>query len=438
MSKTAILFLVQLLYGIGHFQTDMTIHSVKIKSKPETSAKAGSSITLTCSVYIVARSGLPNQFLYRFYKGSSKNFLLNTSMTSDQEYSFTIQSARASHTGYYLCDARVANVTTTSEILHIKVTGQLQRPRLTIQSTTVIVGNEIELRCNAPEEIPPLDFTFYKDKNGQLSPAGHKGSNTNFVTYMIKVTETTNQIYSCKFKGRSLETYSNYSELVSIAVQDPFSSHLFTIEPQSQVFLGDNFTLRCRVQMSPFSASDTKYELTISKGSTLITQIVNGEAKISIKATAADEGLYSCIAKWKRTLKTIEKLVTVTVPVSKPSLKSTALNGIVAQGGRLSLTCAVVNGSSPIIYTFYKGTPGKPFHPIILNATAAVHLIYTADTADSGEYFCEAENNAGIKKRSQRSQNIAINIKDSTHVAVASVMTLVTALLLGACIIRSD
>ncbi|XP_032900078.1 platelet endothelial cell adhesion molecule-like isoform X2 [Amblyraja radiata] len=411
MSKTTILFITQLLCGIGHVQTDVEIHKTEIKSDPEALAQAGNSITLTCSVTSVATSRLPNQITYRFYKGSQKNVLLNTSMIPEPKYSFTIQSARATHTGYYVCVVNVGDQTATSGNIYIEVTGQIQRPRLTIQPMKVIVGNEIGLSCDAAEEIPPLDFTFYKYKNGKPSPVGQKGTNTNFVTHTLKVTETTDQVYSCKFKGRSLATTSTYSEPVTITVQDPFSSHLFTIEPQSRIFEGDDFTMRCTVQMSSLVPSYTKVELTITKGTTPIAKSVTGEAKISKKATADDTGLYTCHAKWKETLKILEKQVTVAVPVSKPSLRSTAFNSIVAQGDCLHLTCAVVRGSWPIIYTFYKGTPENSLYRSILNATAGVYTIPSADTADSGEYFCQAENNAGVKHRSERSQNININVK---------------------------
>ncbi|XP_055509772.1 platelet endothelial cell adhesion molecule-like [Leucoraja erinacea] len=411
MSKTTILFFTQLLCGIGHVQTDVTIQKTEIKSDPEASAQAGSSITLTCSVSIVATPDLLNQISYSLYKGSQKNVLLNTSMAPEPKYSFTIQSARATHTGYYVCVVNVGDKTATSDTLYIEVTGQIQRPRLAIQPMTVIVGSQIELRCDSAEEIPPLDFTFYKYKNGRPSPAGQKASDTNFVTHTLKVTETTDQVYSCKVKGRSSATTSINSEPVTITVQDPFSSHLFTIEPQSRIFEGDDFTMRCTVQMSSLIPSSTKAELTITKGTTSIANSVTGEAKISKKATADDTGQYTCHAMWKETLKILVKQVTVAVPVSKPSLNSTAFNSIVAQGDRLNLTCAVVRGSWPIIYTFYKGTPENSLHRSILNATAGVYTIPSADTADSGEYFCQAENNAGVKHRSERSQNININVK---------------------------
>lgn len=89
-----------------------------------------------------------------------------------------------------------------------------------------------------------------------------------------------------------------------------------------------------------------------------------------------------------------------------------------AQGDRLNLTCAVVRGSWPIIYTFYKGTPENSLHRSILNATAGVYTIPSADTADSGEYFCQAENNAGVKHRSERSQNININVKGKINISI--------------------
>ncbi|XP_032899851.1 Fc receptor-like protein 5 [Amblyraja radiata] len=393
-------------------QQGVIINKVQMKFAPETSAEVGSRITLTCSVNIVGASSLTSQILYLFYKGSDSDVLLNSTVSSQQRSQVTIESARASHTGYYSCVVKVGNEAAKSEVLYLDVAGKLQTPRITIHPLKVIMGNQIELRCEAVEEIPPLEFIFYKYKNGQPSPVGDETvTSRNSVTHTLKVTEATDQAYSCKIQGRSLETSSNCSEIVGITVQDPFSSHAFTIEPKNGIHEGDNLTITCTVRMSSLMTSQMKPQLMILKGVTPMKRNESLEIKYSKVASSKDTGSYSCIAMWNQTSKSIQKQVIVAVPVSKPSLNSTAFNSIVTQGDRLHLTCAVVTGSWPIIYTFYKGTPENSLHRSILNATAGVYTIPSADTADSGEYFCKAENKAGVKHRSERSQNININVK---------------------------
>ncbi|XP_051889082.1 platelet endothelial cell adhesion molecule isoform X2 [Pristis pectinata] len=395
-------------------QQGVTINDVQIKSDPENSAKAGSSIILTCSVNIIAPSGLASQISYFFYKGSNKDFLLKNTMSAQQSSHVTIQSARASHTGYYFCVVEVGNKMAESEPSYLTVAGELQTPRLTIHPMEVIAGNRIELHCDATEELPPLEFIFYKYKNGQYSRLRDiEKTNKSFATHSLKVAEETDLAYSCTTQGKDSKTSSNYSALVNITVQDPFSRHLFTIEPQCGIFEGDEMTINCTVLMSSLIISDIKPELTIVKGTIPIKTEAHGplEAKLSKNATVNDTGVYRCNARWDQTFETIEQQVIVAVPVSKPILKSAASLGIVVQGDHLRLTCAVSRGSWPITYKFFKGIPGKLLHQLTVNATEANYDIPSANTTQSGKYACHASNSASKRIRTERSLYINITVK---------------------------
>ncbi|XP_055509769.1 platelet endothelial cell adhesion molecule-like [Leucoraja erinacea] len=293
-------------------QQGVTLNNVQMKFAPETSAEVGSRITLTCSVNIVAASSLTSQISYLFYKGPGSDVLLNSTVSSEQRSQVTIESARASHTGYYSCVVKVGNKAAKSEVSHLDVAGKLQTPRITIHPLKVIMGSQIELRCEAVEEVPPLEFIFYKYKKGQPSPVGDKTvTSRNSVTHTLKVTEATDQAYSCKIKGRSLETSSNCSEIVGITVQDPFSRHAFTIEPKNGIHEGDKLTITCTVRMSSLITSQMKPQLMILKGVTLMKRNYSLEIKYSKVASSKDTGNYSCIAMWNQTSKSIQKQVIV-------------------------------------------------------------------------------------------------------------------------------
>ncbi|XP_051889084.1 platelet endothelial cell adhesion molecule isoform X4 [Pristis pectinata] len=415
MLRLVVLVLAQLLYGIGKTDSQgVTINNVQIKFDPKDLAEAGSSITLTCSANIMVTSGLESQISYFFYKGLNKDFLLQNTTSAHQNSHVTIQPTRASHTGYYFCVVEVGNETAKSEPSYLTVTGELQTPRLTIHPMEVIAGNRIELHCDATEELPPLEFIFYKYKNGQYSRLRDiEKTNKSFATHSLKVAEETDLAYSCTTQGKDSKTSSNYSALVNITVQDPFSRHLFTIEPQCGIFEGDEMTINCTVLMSSLIISDIKPELTIVKGTIPIKTEAHGplEAKLSKNATVNDTGVYRCNARWDQTFETIEQQVIVAVPVSKPILKSAASLGIVVQGDHLRLTCAVSRGSWPITYKFFKGIPGKLLHQLTVNATEANYDIPSANTTQSGKYACHASNSASKRIRTERSLYINITVK---------------------------
>ncbi|XP_051889085.1 platelet endothelial cell adhesion molecule isoform X5 [Pristis pectinata] len=418
MLRLVVLVLAQLLYGIGKTDSQgVTINNVQIKFDPKDLAEAGSSITLTCSANIMVTSGLESQISYFFYKGLNKDFLLQNTTSAHQNSHVTIQPTRASHTGYYFCVVEVGNETAKSEPSYLTVTGELQTPRLTIHPMEVIAGNRIELHCDATEELPPLEFIFYKYKNGQYSRLRDiEKTNKSFATHSLKVAEETDLAYSCTTQGKDSKTSSNYSALVNITVQDPFSRHLFTIEPQCGIFEGDEMTINCTVLMSSLIISDIKPELTIVKGTIPIKTEAHGplEAKLSKNATVNDTGVYRCNARWDQTFETIEQQVIVAVPVSKPILKSAASLGIVVQGDHLRLTCAVSRGSWPITYKFFKGIPGKLLHQLTVNATEANYDIPSANTTQSGKYACHASNSASKRIRTERSLYINITVKGTT------------------------
>ncbi|XP_069785818.1 platelet endothelial cell adhesion molecule isoform X2 [Narcine bancroftii] len=416
MLKAGILVLSELLCAVvtADFSKGVTINLVEIKSDPEGSAKMGISINLTCSANIVAPRALAHQISYSFYKGSAKMFLLENVVSTQLHSTFTIKSARASHTGFYACTVEVGGEMMTSDPLHVEVKGHLQKPQLAVHPTKLIVGSQIGLLCQADEEIPPLIFVFQKYKNGQFIKVYEiKKNSQNYTNLKIKIKDATDQAYRCSIQGEDLQNISDFSEVVNVTVQDPFSSHQFTIEPQSGFFVGDELTIKCTVQMSHLNSSDTKLELTIVKDTIPLMTNVNGslEAKISKTANTNDSGEYLCNAKWQSSFKTVKQQVDVTVPVSTPILSSTSIHRFVVQGDGYNLTCSVSGGSWPITYTFYKEATGRPLHQMNLSGFEAVYSIPSAQTSQSGKYFCKATNSAGKSTRTKRSLDINITVK---------------------------
>ncbi|XP_041073367.1 platelet endothelial cell adhesion molecule-like isoform X2 [Carcharodon carcharias] len=277
----------------------------------ERSIKEGSKITLTCSRNTVIPPGLSSQVLYLFYKGQNKDILLQNVTSDGKDSQYTIQSARASHSGYYRCVMEAGNERKETEPTFLTVQGNLQAPVLTIHPINVTVGDSTELRCTS-EEIPPLTFIFYKYKDGQKSYRFHDiKSNNNFSMYQMKVTAATEKAYSCAVQGIGPLSESRHSEIVQIIVQDPFSDPVFEIEPSDTIFEGDILTIKCKVNFIPlFHGIQPK--LTIVKDTTAIHIKDNATTVFSKRVTANDAGEYKCMAEWKDVLKITMKQVNVT------------------------------------------------------------------------------------------------------------------------------
>ncbi|XP_067860030.1 platelet endothelial cell adhesion molecule isoform X7 [Heptranchias perlo] len=400
--------------GKTESQQGVTINNVHIKSDPEYSenVEEGSTIILTCSADITIPPGLPSQISYLFYKGENEDILLEND-TSHTRY--TIESARASHSGYYHCVVAAGSKREKSQPTFVTIKGKLQSPVLTIHPMEVTIGNSTELRCETSGENSPFTFIFYKYKNEQQIRLGEiKDTKITIATYPLKVAENTEKVYSCKVQGTNMDSTSNSSKKVQITVQDPFSDPEFTIEPSNEIFEGDKLTMTCIVQLIS-SNPGVQPQLTIVKGVTPINTnaISDFAVEVSKTATANDTGEYKCNAKWNDALKSMKRQVIVTVPVSKPTLKSTPTDGNVVKYGNVSLTCAVSKGSCPITYKFYKEISGVPLHQRTLNSTEAVHYIISVNNEHSGMYSCEASNSANQRTQTKKSQNVTITVKDT-------------------------
>uniref|UniRef100_UPI00398F86C0 platelet endothelial cell adhesion molecule-like isoform X2 n=1 Tax=Pristiophorus japonicus TaxID=55135 RepID=UPI00398F86C0 len=411
MLKTTFPLLTLLLFEATKTESQqaVAISNVQINSVPEhtENVQEGNTITLTCSANIVISPGLPSQISYIFYKKSNNVFLLQNVTSDKQKSQYTIQPTRASHSGSYYCVVEVGSRNEKSEITFITVTGKLQRPVLVINPMMLTVGNSAELGCKISGEIPPFTFIFYKYKKGQpFRLSDIKDTNENVAKYLLKVAANTEEDYSCTVQGNDKETISNYSEIVHITVQDPFSDPTFTIEPSNGIFEGDQLAIKCTVEHT--SLIHDVPQLTIVKGTTPIKTIEDFAAEFSQTATSNDTGDYKCNAKWNDALKSTNRQVTVAVPVSKPTLKSTPTDGNLVKGHVLALSCAVLKGSYPITYKFYKEASGAPLHQVMLNATEAVHHI---NSEHNGKYFCEASNTANQKTRKEKSQFITVTVK---------------------------
>ncbi|XP_067914560.1 platelet endothelial cell adhesion molecule-like isoform X6 [Heterodontus francisci] len=421
-------------------QEAVMINNVKIQSGLEDAEniKEGRNITLTCSANIVIRPDLPSQVFYLFYKGRNKDFLLKRIILSEQESHYTIQSARASHSGYYHCVVEAGNESKESETTFIKVAGKLRTPVLAIQPMNVTIGDIIELRCTS-EEIPPLTFIFFKYKNRQRSSRlTDKSSNTSLATYQLRVTTNTEKSYSCNVQGNDQDSASNHSQIVHITVQDPFPDPVFEIEPSDGIFEGDNLTIKCRVRLTSLIPG-VKPQLTIVKGTTPIDAKATADFAVEFSRTATtnDKGEYKCNANWKDALKSTKRQVTVAVPVSKPTLKSKPTDGNVVKDGTLSLSCAVLKGSRPITYKFYKDTSEAPLQEMLLNGTEAVYHIIAVNSEHSGKYSCEASNTADQKTQTKKSQYITITVKGTQWWSYVAPIVSLVAIIVAVVIILS-
>ncbi|CAL8364931.1 unnamed protein product [Lota lota] len=156
------------------------------------------------------------------------------------------------------------------------------------------------------------------------------------------------------------------------------------------------------------------------------------------KVTRADNGEYDCEVSGSDQFKGVKVKLTVLVPVAAPVC---SIPTSVTTNGKATLGCSDNVGSPPPTYKWFKGDTLLPENPkqfpAFQNSTYSINTIngnleFSPTTkADTGDYYCEAVNEAGP---AQRCKAVRMEVQDlNTGGVVAGVIValLLVALLLG-------
>ncbi|XP_034612248.1 junctional adhesion molecule A-like isoform X2 [Trachemys scripta elegans] len=152
--------------------------------------------------------------------------------------------------------------------------------------------------------------------------------------------------------------------------------------------------------------------------------------------TRKDTGKYTCEVFWAGSggsdqLRKSEVDLIVQVPPSKPVAK---VPTSVTIGNKAVLTCTETDGSPPPTFQWYRDNILMPSNPKIsekfrnssytIDPKTGVLTIEPVTSFDTGDYFCEAQNNVGTAQKSE-----AIHL-EATEVNVGGIVAAVVVLLI--------
>ncbi|XP_023069890.1 Fc receptor-like protein 5 isoform X4 [Piliocolobus tephrosceles] len=269
----------------------------------------GATVTLDCEVH----RGSP-RILYQFYHEDVPLGSKSTPSVGKVSFSFSLT---AEHSGNYYCTADNGFGPQRSEAVSLFVTVPVSRPILTLRvpRARAVVGDLLELRCEALRGSPPIMYWFYHEDvtlGSSSVPSGgeaffnlsltaeHSGNysceaNNGLVaqhsdTISLSVIEHSG-IYSCE-ADNGLE--AQRSEMVTLKVAVPVSRPVLTLRaPRAQVAVGDLLELHCEaLRGSPLILYRFYHEdVTLGNSSAL-----SGGAFFNLSLTAEHSGNYCCEA----------------------------------------------------------------------------------------------------------------------------------------------
>ncbi|XP_077647751.1 Fc receptor-like protein 5 [Urocitellus parryii] len=380
---------------------------------PSVQPVVGDVMELHCEAL---RGSLP--ITYTFYHEDVNLGSRNAHSTGGVSLSLSVTPE---HSGNYFCEASNSAQTQRSDTMTLTVKIPVSRPVLTLRDPSVqpVVGDVMELHCEALRGSLPITYTFYHEDVTLGSREAHyrRGASLS-----LSVTPEHSGNYFCE---ASNSAQTQRSDTMTLTVKIPVSRPVLTLRaPRAQPVVGDVMELHCEALSGSPPILYKFYHEDVTLGSTVAPS--GGGASFNLSLMEKHSGNYSCEAENDLRFQHSELVtVIVTVPVSRPVLTLRAPRAQAVVGDLVELHCEALRGSPPILYQFYLEdvTLGNSSAPS--EGGASFNLSLTAE--HSGNYSCEADNGLGA----QRSEAVALFIPGLTESQSGPVAPGVTGGLLG-------
>ncbi|KAJ1064357.1 hypothetical protein K5549_014771 [Capra hircus] len=252
-------------------------------SPPGTRTLVGNEVRLQCEVQ---RGSSP--IWYQFFHEDVLLTKIEATSWRTKSYSFSVT---AEHSGNYYCTADNGFGPQSSETINLSVIVPVSRPVLTLRTprAQAVVGDVVQLHCEAQRGSPPILYQFYHEDvtlGSSSSPSG-EGASFNLV---LKTEHSGN--YFCEANnGQGVQR----SYTVSLNVKVPVSRPVLTLRTsRAQVVVGDVLELRCEAQRGspPILYWFYHNNVTLETSTSHSGQGVS----LNLSLTADHSGTYSCEA----------------------------------------------------------------------------------------------------------------------------------------------
>ncbi|XP_049736812.1 Fc receptor-like protein 5 isoform X4 [Elephas maximus indicus] len=355
----------------------------------------GTLVTLTCEVQLPPQRS-DTQLQFRFFRDGQ---VLGSGWSHSPEF----QISEVWKTGSYSCNAKTvtSNVSKQSRGVQIHVRIPVSHPVLTLRAprAQAVVGDMVELHCEAERGSPPILYRFY---HNNVTLGNSSASSGGGVSFKLSLTAEHSGSYHCT-ADNGLGAKSSYT--MSLNVRVPVSRPVLTLwTPRTQSVVGDLVKLHCEAQNGSLPILYQFYHEDVTLGN---NSVLSGRgAFFNLSLTEEHSGNYSCEASNSLGAQ-LSQVVTlnVKVPVSAPVLILRAPGAQAVVGDMVEFYCEAWRGSPPILYRFYHEDVILGNSSVSFRGGVSFNLSVTIE--HSGNYSCEADNGLGA----QRSEAVTLSIR---------------------------
>uniref|UniRef100_A0A8C6NGZ6 Platelet endothelial cell adhesion molecule n=1 Tax=Melopsittacus undulatus TaxID=13146 RepID=A0A8C6NGZ6_MELUD len=366
------------------FHQVFTFNTVEINVQPSVKVKNGAPMSIICHADISKSADFQLQHNFTIFKDGKLVFM---TVSNKDDARYEVPMARSSDTGEYECTVEAGGKTKSSNSLHVWVTG-MTKPILTAEKKEVLEGEVVKLRCELPEEVPPLYFYFRKIKMNSTPKEKYVfEAYKNYSEVEFSVEEGDNILqFDCFGKRhvqREFDT-SEHSNKTLVTVRGKF------VRPSHNITEGDRIQLEC----STVVARMRDIEIILQKNKTILKSVRDEKVlKYSTVATLEDSGEYLCKVEQGRASKSTKVNL-----FPKPTL-SASMNKL-DENRELTLSCSISSFQKANFSVLRRNSNGDVLLETSRNLTMRVSV------NDTGSYICKAE----VKGIVKESKPVRINV----------------------------
>ncbi|XP_009321957.1 PREDICTED: platelet endothelial cell adhesion molecule isoform X3 [Pygoscelis adeliae] len=393
-----------------------TFNTVEIKVQPSVKVKNGAPMSIVCHADISKSTNFQLKHNFTIFKDGKLVFM---TVSDKRDAQYQISMARSSDTGEYECTVEAGGKTKSSNSLHVWVTG-MTKPILTAEKKEVLEGEVVKLRCELPEEVPPLHFFFRKIKMNSTPKEKHVFEPyRNFSVVEFSVEEGDNILQFDCFGRRNVKLEfesSVHSNKTLVTVREPFIKPTLNAKPSSNITEGDRIQFEC----STVVARMRGIEIILQKNKTILNSVRDERLlKYSAVATLEDSGEYLCKVEQGRASKTTKLNVVVSELFPKPILAASMSK--LDENKELTLNCSISVFRKANFSILRKNSNGDIWLTNSRNLTMRVNV------NDTGSYICKAE----VKGIVKESKPVRINVYAPVSKPTLSVVSGLPEVVLG-------
>ncbi|XP_028822971.1 sialic acid-binding Ig-like lectin 10 isoform X2 [Denticeps clupeoides] len=389
----------------------------QLEGKKSATAKAGSCVTIRCTVSATGRSPYDTEYWIKDWVWTNNTHIGiivrsntavhpvaqeydgRTALVDSHSCSLQICNLQKTDEGYYSFRVSRSKCKYITDKFELKIEDNPCQVE-TKPSVIVLENEDVNLECStsAACESAPEWLTSGLDPRFKSPPNSSKSNKTSVLEFRADQQDD-GRVLSCQPRGNQ---DGFLVRTVTVTVQyAPENVHVHADPDLSDITKGDPLTLKCTVQRS-----NPRHDCTWYKDSEFKTADCN---LLFSSVQPADTGNYSCQAN--NSVGSISNMLQINVKYGPQNTKIILDSSTVKEGSSLDLRCEANAYPSPHVHFWYYD-PGHSSASERLPETNKILHFKQIRVQDSGKYVCRAKNSISA---GDNSSWISLNVLYRPH-----------------------